>query len=155
MSDWIEREAAIASIPEHWFHGPVFYEMMKDAICALPAQPPAQGVRVKALLWREIGPYPSDVHEGGIYRIYQWQMHWRVNHVDGHFNTLTAAKAAAQADYTARILAAIEPAPLTVADAALVNAATMMVRAYEGDHETIQGYYALKNALEAITGETP
>jgi hypothetical protein len=73
--------------------------------------PEGSGVRVKALEWHECdepdewksGPY--DVWcEFGKFQLYQWSIVMGEPH-----DTADAAKAAAQADYEARILAALEP----------------------------------------------
>jgi hypothetical protein len=67
----------------------------------------------------------------------------------GVYATLEAAQAAAQSDYEARILAALDLAKVE----ALVGAAEMMVKAYREDSDqTITGFYALEAALAAMKG---
>jgi len=77
-----------------------------------------------------------------------------------YHQTPDAAKAAAQADYEARILAALEPAKLTVADAltvpemrALVDAANRFTTSYlHEDERVIDAFYATELALAAMRG---
>jgi hypothetical protein len=65
------------------------------------------------------------------------------------FATLEAAKAAANADNAARILAALDLAKVE----ALVEAVEMMVKAYrEESDRVITAFYALEDALAAMKG---
>jgi hypothetical protein len=67
----------------------------------------------------------------------------------GVYATLEAAQAAAQSDYEARILAALNLARVE----ALVGASEMMVKAYrEESDRVITAFYALENALAAMKG---
>lgn len=83
-------------------------EYVRADLAAVPAQ-----VRVKPLVWDE-GDEPDEWRSGpydvwcelGNFQVY----HWSIVKGDPH-ETAEAAKAAAQADYDARIFAAIEPQP--------------------------------------------
>ena len=86
-------------------------------LAAVPAQ-----VRVKPLVWTQIGssyraPAPLFGHiRVEDYALGKWSVLWSAPGIcdtftDGAFYTPEAAKAAAQADYEARILAALEPQP--------------------------------------------
>ena len=101
-------------------------------------------VRVKPLVWtnREYDwSWWADIPFGrGMYQI-RHEVGYFVDFDDetisGCHRTLGAAKAAAQADYEARILAALEPAP--VSDEALIRAALeAAAETLEGLHD---GYY--------------
>lgn len=80
----------------------------------LAAVQPAQ-VRVKPLVWRDDGTNGHETdHAFGFYEVYpspEGDMLSRDGVDSGVFPTLEAAKAAAQTDYEARILAALEPQP--------------------------------------------
>ncbi|MDR6431981.1 hypothetical protein [Brucella pseudogrignonensis] len=107
---WLHEEE-YAYILEKWLEDEERQEDMRAALTA--ALPFLQGVKVKALEWVK---HPDGSHEsakdafGGLYLVTEcgWrQMHSQWNDISG----LEAAKSAAQADYSARILPAIEPAP--------------------------------------------
>ena len=152
MTDAEKMREAAALVSEHQDHGwhdgisADYHPYSKDelvaeiaaAIRALPLPPAAPAVRVKPLVWMfyhanpETGFLPHETAEGfgGSYLIEyrrgqgggQYDF-WMPERVAGkHFDTLEAAKAAAQADYEARILSALEPqpAPVTLAEAAKV-----------------------------------
>jgi hypothetical protein len=66
-----------------------------------------------------------------------------------HCDTRESAQSAAQADYEARLLAALDLAKME----ALVEAAEMMVKAYrEESDKVITAFYALEDALAAMKG---
>jgi hypothetical protein len=91
----------------------------RDRIAALPAVSAPVAVRVKPLEWEEEPDrdpnYPkwtADTGMGKHYFVFKawWgsQQKWGFAGVDGFYHTKDAAKAAAQADYAARIMAAID-----------------------------------------------
>lgn len=90
----------------------------------------ARGVRVKPLVWEDWSAkhrtnYTADTPFGryGVMQFHFPDMHFKIEPPTGKpfiADTLGAAKAAAQADYERRILAALEPAPVTVGEAARV-----------------------------------
>lgn len=112
-------------------------ETLRRAADALSAAMSAQPVAVKPLEWEDEAEEFSDgnarvSHTGSCifgqwYMIYsedgEYYVSCNYRHVDGTFQTIAAAKAAAQADYDARILSALattskmETAPLTPAPA--------------------------------------
>jgi hypothetical protein len=119
MSDMIDKDAVLAIVSEG---GPI--GCILDQIAALPAAP--MGVKVKPLEWEPIGNDPQN---------YRWQAkkpfgsaYYIHKNDDGLFSwvagsdeygPLEVAQAAAQADYEARILAALTPQPApTLGDAA-------------------------------------
>lgn len=113
MADLIDRAAAIAEVTKrHW---PQAVEAAK-AIAALPAQ----GVRVKPLVWREKADVNfrkgsfftghSLVSFAPVIAIHKKHDGWWLNVDCKTYPTLDAAKAAAQADYERGILAALAPA---------------------------------------------
>lgn len=115
MTDLISREAAklIATNRESHAKGETARACrgIAVAIDMLPAQAPA--VKVRALEWilPPLGPETAQT-PWGRYSVSQWRDGW-VWCWNGDYTvaeTEEAAKAAAQADYAARILAAIEPA---------------------------------------------
>lgn len=84
-----------------------------------PAQEAAPAVKVKPLVWRmdpdRDDDYPRWLAETGLGKTYHvfkawWgaQEKWGFVGLDGYHHSEAAAKAAAQADYEARILAALE-----------------------------------------------
>lgn len=87
---------------------------------------PMAGVKVKPLEWDDtcgsstgstsIGDYDVDEIEDGLWGMWGAYDGYSSNPISTH-DTVEEAKAAAQADYERRILAAIEPAPVTLADA--------------------------------------
>jgi hypothetical protein len=94
--------------------------LARAAVVAAKAEP--VGVRVKPLVWRDLGPYSEAECRLGVAAVqteatdrspdrYGWWM--AGSHEDdmpsGYAIGRDAAKAAAQADYEARILAALEP----------------------------------------------
>lgn len=117
VSDLISREAAIAEL-ESW--GDIYGNNAAATIRSLPAAPASAGVTVKPLVWgfNLNGLIAADDYEihtvgsmgtGGYSDLYFKVM--RLGRVIvGTFKSVDAAKAAAQADYTASILAALEPA---------------------------------------------
>jgi len=90
-------------------------------------------VTVKPLVWRDDGTNGHDTdHAFGFYEVYpdpRGDMLSRDGVDSGIFGTIEAAKAAAQADYEARILATIDvpPAPRDAQIAALVEAAQLYI----------------------------
>jgi hypothetical protein len=93
-------------------------DAMQDRIATLTAErDAARAVRVKPLVWRDDatvstsssqwppGQYAVLLRDDGQYSL---RMSWSLLMTDGYFDTLEAAKSAAQADYEARILAALE-----------------------------------------------
>lgn len=86
-------------------------------------------VKVKPLVWDGFvaGSYRIDVEKGGIANLWRYSAEMVENEepelMQGGYLTLVSMdelKAYAQADYEARILAALEPQPITVQDAARV-----------------------------------
>lgn len=69
-------------------------------------------VKVKPLEWRKVETFGGVVFDADEYRAAQWASpRWMVNRLSNMtFATLEDAKAAAQADYEARIYAALTPA---------------------------------------------
>ena len=116
--DLISRRTVRALIPAY-VHGD-HYVAFDRAIAALPAvSAPDVAVRVKTLEWEEEPDrdpnYPkwtADTGMGKHYFVFKawWgsQQKWGFAGVDGFYHTKDAAKAAAQADYAARIMAAID-----------------------------------------------
>lgn len=90
---------------------------LKSALTA--ALPFLQGVKVKALAWHDLGGFstaPSGFARYSIIKVHNGKgdMSWSLE-INSRFSskhdTLKAAKTAAQSDYEARILSAIEPSP--------------------------------------------
>lgn len=111
--DTISREAALDALEAVTGFGPNHPAI--HAIRALPATP---AVRVKPLVWVVDGDYVTSDHAFGFYEVVEVDGHiLSRDGVDvGMFSTLEAAKAAAQADYEARILAALDTPTDPVAD---------------------------------------
>lgn len=122
MADLIDRAAASAEMVKHAkgttvIGGQTFRTIkLEDALDAIAALP-AQGVRVKPLVWSARDDLKG-LHEAcgadGLYRNVWDQKNdtwvYEGDPTQARFPTLDAAKAAAQADYERRILAALEPA---------------------------------------------
>ncbi len=103
-------------------------------LAAAIASLPAQGVRLKPLVWEHTSDRTLDaVAIGPYYRIevgVAGAVHWRTGYRGGWHEaiSLDAAKAAAQADYESRILAALDaPAPVD----ALVKAVEVAIGVME------------------------
>lgn len=88
----------------------------------------ARGLRVKALEWHDAGFEKCASSVAGYHRVFERNGFWRAvihTRADAYFvaecETEEAAKAAAQADYAARILAALEDTgePALIREAAL------------------------------------
>jgi hypothetical protein len=120
-------------------------------------------VRVKDLVWFDYGTAQHPNSQGSVaeasdatYRVSLIGDRWHGTWTAETFDTLEAAKAAAQADYTARILAALETAPDAMADprvVALVEAVErMMEQCEDGDGYTEAAALAVVAALEAAKG---
>jgi hypothetical protein len=83
-------------------------------------------VRVKPLVWFEESDRCWSAHWGfATYSVYlrddgqySMRMSWSLLMTDGYYGSLEAAKAAAQADYAARILSAVEAVDVSAAVAA-------------------------------------
>jgi hypothetical protein len=109
---------------------------------------------VKPLEWRGDDNYMRAEGVCGSYGINVWKSHatgavTRIEMDGQNYVSVRRAKAAAQADYEARILAALNLAKVE----ALVGAAEMMVKAYrEESDQTITAFYALEDALAAMKG---
>lgn len=97
--------------------GPVVVEAL---YLASPINPVPAGVGVKALEWRELplGGYAAEPPLAGYYNVYPAQRGWIWTRNGGgnappytQFATSDEAKAAAQADYEARIRSALRQAP--------------------------------------------
>ena len=138
---------------------------VEAAIAALPAVQPAVKVGVKALTWvdRQGDGLVFDTVEqampGRSYTVLKTQDCW--NFWADEFDTLEAAKAAAQADYEARILAALEvqPAPAPVVAGHLgvevvrAHKISDLVRAHKID--PLQGYVTMEDAFTALSAVQP
>lgn len=148
--DLISRAAALAALDQH-AHGTtilggqryrsITLEVAVEAIRALPAVAASQQVRVKPLVWEDLGGHyenrfaKADAPLFGSIRCEsylkrQFTVSWSVPgfsslFMECVFPTLEAAKSAAQANYEQRILAAIEtqPDPRDTVIAQLVEAA--------------------------------
>ena len=92
-------------------HGWMAREQMEAAITAAFAAMP--GPAVKALEWHRQPPYHVARVFGNLYAIEVWDGGVTLSGIIGRkeFSDFNSAKAAAQADYEARILSAITPAP--------------------------------------------
>lgn len=162
----IPDEAVLAAIDvyENPSNNCLTYNNMHAALTA--ALPFLQGVKVKDLRWK--GPDSSGEHHalnglwGYIIRCGNGNGYW-LTEIGQYYPTPEAAKAAAQADYEARIRSAIEPAPSPREKAleALFDAVTLMQKhdeKFEGEIPltTIQKVYAAHTAairaLPASTG---
>lgn len=96
----------------------------------------ARGVRVKPMVWEDWSAKHRTNHTAdtpfGRYGVMQFHfpdMHFKIEPPTAKpfiADTLDAAKAAAQADYERRILAALEPAPVTVGEAVRDDAKTAL-----------------------------
>lgn len=95
-------------------------EQVSAVVTAALAAMPAQGVRVKPLEWEDKPGLSFAKTSIGTYFIRERHGYWKLELDDAVitasdtaivFPSLRAAKAAAQADYEARIMAALEPAP--------------------------------------------
>ncbi len=106
-----------ANTAYHGYETQIAVEDMRAALTA--ALPFLQGVKVKALEWdyeRAMTPFGEYLIMEFDQNNFEWQLkisglYADDTHEGKGFNTKQAAKAAAQADYEARILSAIEPAP--------------------------------------------
>lgn len=163
MTDLISREAALTACLQG-------KRCSTDIIDAIRALPVAQ-VKVKPLVWECDARWPSTVWSGGYQINDQDENEWLMTTPQGDsatFETIDAAKAAAQADYEARILATLDLSP-TAVDASQtpdpvindprVKALVEQVRALldAADGESYAAYNAALEAtdaaLRAIGGE--
>lgn len=114
----IQTRNALGEMDAHYLYAP-------EVAAALSAMP-AQGVSVRPLEWAgfDSGLYYIEVREGGIANLYCRANADEDGHVEpmkGGYLTLVSLddlKAAAQADYERRILSALSPAPMPVAEIA-------------------------------------
>lgn len=68
-------------------------------------------VQIKPLEWvDEFGHSQARTNLFASYSVWDASDYWECNLIDGKFKTIEAAKAAAQQDYSARILSALVPA---------------------------------------------
>ena len=68
----------------------------------------APGVEVKPLQWVEdLGFWKAQTNLIACYSVWDCGDHWECSLLDGKFPSAEAAKSAAQADYTARIMSAL------------------------------------------------
>lgn len=120
-------QAALDTWLDHEFDGTLNYPRMRNALTA--AAPHLAAVRVKKLEWKTeradkmngVDTERNGFHEFGYYSITgkssgcfvsTFDNMGRMQHVGHHgFASIEAAKAAAQADYEARILSAVEASP--------------------------------------------
>ena len=104
-----------------------------DALRAQLATARADAVRVKPLVWEDMGDYERAPSCVGVYEV-GWNggawaqcddpSMWEWSSGEDHRSLTTSdAKAAAQADYEARIIAALEPAPSAPSPEAVARAA--------------------------------
>lgn len=129
------------------------------AIRALPAVTPA--VKVKPLVWRDDGTNGHETdHAFGFYEVYpspEGDMLSRDGVDSGVYSSIEAAKAAAQSDYEARIMSALDvmPAP-TLAEAAKVLLAACDARSpnqqtmFQAADDNGIGFLAFSAALRRI-----
>lgn len=117
---------------------------------------PAVTVRVKPLVWEDFGDWgaKASAYYQANYLIQFWkgreQFEVALSYPgyqtgfdgDRWHHTLDAAKAAAQADYEARILAALEPQPAPDAAANRIEALTEQLAAARRDAEEAEAYAA-------------
>ena len=137
----------------NWEYGITDADMAKALTAAIPHLP--QGLGVKNLEWKteradkmngvdtertgfhEFGYY-SITGQKGCYYVSTFDNMGRMRHVGHHgFASIEAAKAAAQTDYEARVLSAIEPAPSPRAQA--LEEAARIADAYIGGEYEAQG----------------
>ena len=137
-----------------------------DYLNAIAASPQPVAVTIKPLVWYEpkIGVFWADtLIKMSNYRVFKIAEQWRAEcgKVIGHYATIELAKAAAQADYEARILSALTAHPADpLSDPrvkALVRAAGLAVSdwaAHLEDGDPVpQWVIPLRAALRAIGGE--
>ena len=143
-------------------------ETLRAQVAALTAERDAAAgaVRVKPLAWKGMGENHARAAAPlfGTIRVENYgagfAISWSVPgfsdvFCDGRWPTIEAAKAAAQADYEARILAALEPAP--VSDEALIRAAleaahieAVGVANEADDHQRHLGAMDVVDAIRAL-----
>jgi hypothetical protein len=132
----MDSEAASYSVPDDWRELPAFVDLrdaIYDALASLSASGAAWRPKVKALTWRKPADHPQDMEDalwiangvGGHYSISKQQslssgspghlLWWPDDEFAfDEFRNVEAAMAAAQADYEARILSALDvPEPVT------------------------------------------
>lgn len=149
-NDLIRRGDALKALD--W--GDIYGRNAQDAINAIPAVQPT----VKPLVWRDDGTNGHETdHAFGFYEVYpspEGDMLSRDGVDSGVFPTLEAAKAAAQTDYEARILSALDMQPTVSPDvAALVDAAEKVISSYwYASDGVITGIYELETALARVKG---
>jgi len=79
---------------------------VREALTAALAVAP--GVEVKPLEWVEnLGLWTAQTNLIAFYSVWDCGDHWECSLLDGKFPSAEAAKSAAQADYTARIMSAL------------------------------------------------
>ena len=120
--------------------------------------------RVKPLVWSDDPSSALDcawIDDFGLYQITDEDVLFvGHNHVGRQYPTIADAKAAAQADYEARILAAIDVQPITAQEAARVPEVAALIEAAKKVHNSywdssdgvITGMCDLDKALRAIAG---
>lgn len=127
MSD--TPESVLEQAAWHETHGrPVTAAMLRNYAALLRAEPAPSGCRVRPLKWRDRWRAGVDWCEVADGVELEWKVNgdgdkwevWRGDDYIGKFPTLDAAKAAAQADFGARVRACLEPAPDPVREAAVV-----------------------------------
>jgi len=115
-------EATKAFMFKYWGPAADFVDPVQVEAALTASLPFLQGVKVKALEWGSTSYGTPEVFtDVGVYRIVSawnggWSLTWNNSSIldsDGrsNFPTQEAAKAAAQADYEARVRSAIDPAP--------------------------------------------
>ena len=141
--------------------GDIYGRNAQDAINAIPAVHPT----VKPLVWKHEA---DNAWASAHYTIHQY---WPHNNgmfcISGYLGgigalalgkhpTLEAAKAAAQTDYEARILSALDMQPTVSPDvAALLDAAEKVINSYwHSTDGVITGIYDLEAALARVKGKT-
>ena len=135
--------------------------------CACQTSIPAVQPTVKPLVWRDDGTNGHETdHAFGFYEVYpspEGDMLSRDGVDSGVFPTLEAAKAAAQADYEARILSVLDIQPTVSPEllattndvAALVKAAEKVRDSYWYSSDgIITGMHDLETAIARVKGET-
>ena len=156
-------EATKAYMSKYWGPAADFVDPKQVETALTAALPFLQGVKVKALTWdHHDGNYPTwrayghsfefeAVIDKGRARMYgDFPLRINGNMSKEKFDTLEAAKAAAQADYEARILSAIEPAPSQRAQA--LEEAARAAEAMDEIYDSKVGSYAAA-AIRAISSQ--
>lgn len=154
MSDLISREAAITAMSSH-FYDRTSRAYAEETIRALPAVTPA--VKVKPLEWvaHPSAPIWRCDTPLGPYKVFALEPYpsWDFDSatdakdkISKRSNTPQAAKAAAQADYEARILSALDVKPAPT----LAEAAKVLLDAWDADDFRVVGPWAEADDINGV-----